>query len=369
LVTPLSEWLLNSPKNLFDPGQVLNAYNRLPLEIRAKKTNGNETIEIPFEGALCFTQNDYPFVTEPEQERVIDLRFEDGSLNTKSDSFKYLISLSPSQLAGIGDFILKNRLFFEERLLKTIEEAKDKMMADSIKNRIAVNHSIPYAGLHTLAILAKHNKEPISATFQNVKKIAQHKIRTSGTQLDLADYFFSLVDRMPEGGMTGIYRTDSSLFINVPSVLKYIKEQYTDTLTKEALFTQLRSHERFIKANFTKQVEWDSDKRIVKVWEFRLPKDPIQAEDIIEIALDHAEMFFDAIESLSAIDGVVKGKDGDHCIYIAMTRSLETLRENKRIRVSDEKLFEELRKHPRFVKTYREKTDPALIGNCWVFEK
>lgn len=370
LVTPLSEWRLNSPKNIFDPASnILNAYNRLPLETRAQRTNGNETVEIQFKGALCFVQNDYPFMTTQEQERVIDLRFEEKSLNTRSDDFKYLVSLKPQELAGIGDFILKNREYFQDRLTKTLEKAREQLCEEDIKNRIALNHAVPYAGVHALATLVKNTQEPISKLFADTKKIALHKVRTAGHQLDIADYFFSLVDRMADGSSTGVVRDGDSLYLSMPTVLKHIKEDYNDSLTKDSLFMQLRSHERFVKANFAKQIDFDGDKKTIKVWEFKGSKDPHNPEPVTEKHLDYADLFLSTLESLSSLDGVVRGEPGDGHLYVNLVKVLAHIRNERMMRVDEPRLLAELRQHPRFVKSnHREANNPLLTGACWVFE-
>lgn len=370
LVTPLSEWRLNSIKNIFDPSSVLNAFNRLPLEIRAKKTNGNETVEIPFNGALCFVQNDYPFMTEPEQERVIDLRFEDGSLNVKSDGFKYLISLSPQQIAGVGDFILKNRLFFEEHINATIDKAKERLTADGIKNRIAINHATAFAGTQLVARLLKLKDLSMETLYQDIQKIGLTKVRNSSTQLDIADYFFSIVDRLQHDELTGIARIDDSLYIHMTAIFKYIKEEYSDTLNKDTLFTQLRSHKRFVKANYNKQMEFDSNKKVMKVWEFKTSNDNIALTDIKPQPLDYADLFLGAIEELADAAGVMNGNIGDDHIYVQMHKVLTYLSKEKRLSFNQEKLFSELRKHPRYMQSdYIETKNLHMKGKCWVFEK
>ncbi|MEK7486769.1 MAG: toprim domain-containing protein [Planctomycetota bacterium] len=239
LVTPMLEG--RKDKTRFDYDSVLPAYNRNSTQIRAKTTNDNETYEIPFEGTLAFIQNQEQFTSKAAKERVISLQFLGKDLTDESyQAWQKLGEYSPEQLAFVGHSVLKERKWFEERVIALVEETSRILNDKGVKvDRIAKNHAIALAG--SLLICQKFGYEKQSEELKTYAVIiAKQKIESARTENSLADLFFDSMFSLPfdeDMGTEslGYLRKDDQIVLHLPTVLIKLNENSSGSWNRKEL--------------------------------------------------------------------------------------------------------------------------------------
>ncbi len=263
LVTPMLECTGVDSTN-FSIDMILGAYNRNPIGSRAAFTNDNQTIDIEIHGALSFVQNIEPFTTRPQKERVISLNFPEGSLDTISDPFKRLTMMPSEKLAGIGDYILKNRKNFESSIIEYVDQISADLNAMDVKtDRIAKNHAVALAGIFLL--MDKLGVDRCPSLMQYTAGVAIAKCFSAKTELDIAEHFFSMLDTITNEDY-GVSRRGDLLNVNMPKVLHHVKERFGENTDKNRLFSELRKHERFVETNKMVKIANSS----IRCWVFKV---------------------------------------------------------------------------------------------------
>jgi hypothetical protein len=124
--------------------QLLPLFNEgNPLQIRAVKNHGNDTLEIPFNGAMMFVQNREPFQRKAEKERFISVSFHEENLNEKTqEAFKFLQRVPPQRIAYAFPEIMKNRMEIEGGWGEEYNKAKNEILQEIGNARISETHGL-----------------------------------------------------------------------------------------------------------------------------------------------------------------------------------------------------------------------------------
>jgi len=231
MVTAILEGRKNDITFKYD--SILPLYNRSSLQVRAQTTNDNQIYDLKFTGALAFVQNHEQFISKPAKERVVSIHFTEEGLDDTYEAWQHLKTYSLEQLAGIGHFILSNRVYFEQEISKEINETANHLRANGITiDRIAKNHAVAYAGASLLVELVKPKLDDDLLGF--ALQSAMSKTETARSELLLADHVLECVDEFTE--LQGVYKSADSLIVHMPTAIKA-----TDThwITKD-LLSELR---------------------------------------------------------------------------------------------------------------------------------
>lgn len=178
----------------FDYDSILPLYNRNALYSRATTSQDNRTHDLPLKAAISFIWNYELFTLKAGKERVISYQFKDAELNeTTSEYWKRLSNYSHEQLASVGHYLLTNRKFFEDQLVKNTQFVATKLKEHGVDvTRIAENHAIPLAGISALIEhLGIAGDVYIPALSSYTVQCARHKLETAKNESHLADYFLS----------------------------------------------------------------------------------------------------------------------------------------------------------------------------------
>ena len=174
----------------FDVNSILPLYNQNPIQIRAEKSNDNKTIEIPFLTSLLFAQNDEPFITKAQKERVISLKFNTSQLNRyTTQAAEELTILDPSTLAFFFTGIMKHRKEIESTWFDQYTLARKELKEEIQDARICENHSLLLAFYRIVQDIIKKETSgaviTLEADFKRyVVKIGKKKINAVNSRLE-----------------------------------------------------------------------------------------------------------------------------------------------------------------------------------------
>lgn len=269
LVTPMLEG--RKDKSRFDFDSILPFYNRNPLQLRALKTNENETQELAFDCTLAFVQNKEQFESKAAKERVVSILFEENDLSDETyEAWEQLQELSLEELAFVGHKILLKRNFFEIEFTEQIQKIAKDFRKQGIKvDRVAKNYAIPFIGccLISKAFGFKLNKKE----FLNfVLEIAETKLETARNENPLADHFFESLFELKYSDEIGSFQVgyifrEEKLIVHLPTVIQKMKEQDLGTWNKRELVESLNKvslGKKSFKIGGKKKDCWFFDKRI-----------------------------------------------------------------------------------------------------------
>ncbi|WP_158083029.1 toprim domain-containing protein [Methyloprofundus sedimenti] len=265
MVTAMLEGRKNDSRFQYD--SILPLYNRNSLQVRAQTTNDNQVHDLKFTGALAFVQNVEQFVSKPAKERVVSIKFTHDGLDDTYKSWQQLKTYSPEQLAGIGHFILGNRVHFEKDINAVINETADYLRSKGVGiDRIAKNHAVAYAGVSLFMEIAKPaiKDDLLNFTLQS----AMSKIETARSELLLADYFMECIDGFNE--QQGVCRDDEHhLIVHMPTAIKSTNE----TWNKTELLEQLKLVDGFSGKKISRVIDKHKPK---ECWYFKTEKPTLQ---------------------------------------------------------------------------------------------
>jgi hypothetical protein len=250
LVTPMLEGRKDDSKFKYE--SILPYYNRNPLQIRAQTSQDNETHELAFEGVLAFVQNQEQFRSKPAKERVISIFFEESQLSESSyEGWRGLMKYSPEQLAFVGHSILSQRKWFEERIVKKVQEFGEHLKNVGVTvDRIAKNHAIAMAGIDLVfEVFDFHNAE--TGTVDYLVQLSKTKIETARNENPIGELFFSTLKSLSHSGPEGTIRSgflvkEDLLILHLPTALKTMDEQNYGSWNRSELVKALRDHEGFV---------------------------------------------------------------------------------------------------------------------------
>jgi hypothetical protein len=272
LVIPMLEFT-SVDSATFNMDTLLGAYNRNPIGSRAAFSNDNQTIDIPIHGALAFVQNYEPFKSRAQKERVVSIYFPDDELDTASDSFQWLIKRSSIELAGIGDYILRNRGYFETRINPVVDKITSILITRGVKlDRIAKNYAITAAGVILLLKQLKQDQISnlcnLSDYIKYVEEAAKYKCLHSASDLDMAEEWLAIAEAASE--REGVVRKGGKLFVVAAMFGSYVARVHPNMFERKSLHSELERHHRFIDKNKNVHLNLPEGSKKYKCWEFKL---------------------------------------------------------------------------------------------------
>jgi len=263
MVIPMLEAQQGSTR--FDFNDLLPMYNRNPAQTRAATTNNNETIEIPFHATLAFVQNHEQFKTRAAMERVVSIPFADTDITDESfEHFQKLSEYSPENLSAFGDHILKNRKYFEESIVSSVQTFSDVLVDKGVgARRIADNHAIAFAGFVLLNDLMDWKPlDELKSITEYMIQLGKTKIETARSETPSADAFLELLQSIPDGN--AVKRSGNNLYFRLGEAMKAI--EWPKGNVRE-LTAEFKRHDNF-KGNKNDRVFGLPDP--VKVWHFEM---------------------------------------------------------------------------------------------------
>lgn len=231
----------------FDYDSILPLYNRNALYSRATTSQDNRTHDLPLKATMSFVWNHECFTLKPAKERVISLHFADADLNESTGAaWTQLNNYSPEQLAGVGHYLLKNRKWFENKLIKSCQKSADILKTNGINvTRIAENHAIALAGIFTLLESLQIESSFDDALVDYTIERAKNKLETARSESHLADYFFESIEGL--NSQQGVATNSSNeLVIHLSKVLAHLQQNNNGFNNKGELISELKRHDRFI---------------------------------------------------------------------------------------------------------------------------
>lgn len=233
---------------------VLTTYMKGMLQTRAKFSNDLETADIPCYASLLFVQNNEPFGTKPEKERVISLRFEfEKMVNEKTyEGFKRLKSFSPGQLAWFIPTIMKSRVMIESTWKDRHEQWKDTYSKDVKDNRVVDNHSIVRA-FHDIVCEILGFQNDIDETMDAVMKAKW--MECAGKSDTLGDHIFNTIDSMKDGmGYSMSIDVDERgmLYVNFPELFREMQRQgFALRASSVDIYDAMKNHPSFVRSSLS----------------------------------------------------------------------------------------------------------------------
>lgn len=175
LFTGLSE--VNKDENTKMPiDSILAWYDGSVLSTRAAFTGGNEVVEIPFKSSVMFCQNVEPFLTTPQKERVVSLRFEKERLSPDTGAaFIKLMGLPIGLLANFFIEVIASREVIEKTWFDEFVSTKKELYeVGETSNRLIDTHGLVLA-FHRLlcrVIGINYDLKPFVVEIMNQKSIS-----------------------------------------------------------------------------------------------------------------------------------------------------------------------------------------------------
>lgn len=240
-------------KGRFDYDSILPLYNRNALYSRATTSQDNRTHDLPLKAAMSFVWNHECFTLKPAKERVISLHFADADLNESTGAaWNQLNGYSVEQLASVGHFLLKNRKYFESKLIKNCQQSANILKDKGINvTRIAENHAIALAGIFTLLECLGIEVDFDDALVDYTIARAKNKLETAKSESHLADYFFESIEGLiATDGVTT--NSNNQLIVHLSKVLAHLQQANNGFSNKADLISELKRHDRFIELKNTR---------------------------------------------------------------------------------------------------------------------
>jgi hypothetical protein len=286
LFTGLSE--INKNENTKMPiDSVLAWYDGSVLSTRAAFTGGNEVVEIPFKGAVMFCQNNEPFLTQPQKERVVSIRFEHEMLSRDTmAAFLTLAGIPINQLSNFFVEVMEHREFIEKKWFESFVAAKEELFkAANVSNRLVDTHGLVLAFHNVLckAIGVDYDLKPYIIEIMKEKHLS-----SQDNEFTVADSFFAEIasilrdcQSLNKRWFTGFIDFDAAcnkLWVHVHDLVRSTQSTILNKYPIEKLNNSLKDHPAYVLRNHPHRFkEWRPDineymSRTKKGWCFDLNK-------------------------------------------------------------------------------------------------
>jgi hypothetical protein len=235
----------------FDLDTLLTRYNHgNPLQTRARKTNGLETLEVPFRAALIFAQNIEPFRTKAQNERVVSTRaFLQKDITAESKlAHNELVRTPPRKLAHVFVEIMQRRREIETSWESEYLRARDEVFEAMQDNRLSENHGLILA-FHRILCRVLNVSDDLT---EFIIELAREKRKRCAVRPpSLADHFFECLNELEDTVAAQCCELrDGKLYIKLPSALKLLESRGLN-LNPSFLIKDLREHEGFVAGNYS----------------------------------------------------------------------------------------------------------------------
>lgn len=236
----------------FDYSVLLTGYNRGPLSVQAAFSNDLQTKEQPFLGSLLFVQNNEPFISKAEKQRVISLQCKSDDLtDTSRKAYSEILDMRKGELADILRQVLTNRQHFENGWQAAYSEAM-QILGDMDERRILQNHALILGFHHLFCTCFGIDQDP--AVVNHLRQLGRKKcISSAMRRTTLADYFFELADGIDNDKLVDAYHLDEQkghIYVNLPRVENLIRNKGISFQVTENLSKALQDHPAFLKNSF-----------------------------------------------------------------------------------------------------------------------
>jgi len=243
-ISGLSRALLEANKDKayrFDFNKLLPLYNKNFLQVRAVKSNDNQTHEMDWRGTLILVQNVEPTKTAAQKSRLISVKFEKTDIEGTKEAFDRVQSWKKEWLAQFFVEVMAHRQQFEEEWYPTYCRIDRSLERDIPEPRIRANHSLILTFHEILCEVLKLGIDPHSY----VVELAQKKIQDCQRHVsNLADFFFDAIYDLPSEDRDQCLQTDDEgrLHLWLPNAIKVLKNAELPPINLAQLQDDLQSH-------------------------------------------------------------------------------------------------------------------------------
>ena len=281
VAVPLLEW---SEKSKMAEEDLLNLYGRNPQQIRAAATNDGTYIAVPFNCSLVLIQNEEPFTLRQVKERIVSLKFEKENVTAETAmASKRLLNRRPEITATVGIQLLRNRKYFEEKIVQELGDMASMLEASGINDRrICDNYAVPLAGLRALVgwlekdqlISEKESQDWITDAGNAAIRSALEKLSNAYTELLYAEEFLQRLDEEVDDKVNRVskyghqHASDFATIdgdVLITHVNRALDEWNYSHHIRPLLKRELRKHERYVDHRSNSTV---FNKKKEKVWKF-----------------------------------------------------------------------------------------------------
>jgi hypothetical protein len=240
----------------FDLGMLLTLFNAgNPLQVRAVKANNLATKVVKFLGTLCFVQNEEPFESKAQMERVVSSRkWLSKDINSATGlAFRELLKVPLREMAWCYVEVMARRREIEETWYSEYIRARDEILKQVPDNRIAETHGL-VLGFHRIAEKIFCVKNDLT-NFLVSLALRKHR-KCNHREATEADAFFdSLASIDPKVGGTFMDLADGKLYINFNDAVKVLGGNGYGFF-RQQLAEPLRQHPAFITNNWGRRSAW-----------------------------------------------------------------------------------------------------------------
>lgn len=257
----------------FDLESLLTLYNHgNSLQVRAMKSNDITTKETEFLSSLVFVQNQEPFKSKAQMERVVSTApFRIADLNDQTrQAFRELQKISLREFSACYVEVMKHRKQIEAEWHDLYFAARNRILEVVPDNRIAENHGLllGFSRLAQKIFGAKSVLEPF------VIDLASRKFeQCNHRQANLADHFFEACDEITDDTrMRFCELSDSRMYIRLPMALKTLDGNGYKFYAAQ-LQQDLRQHPAFVTSRHGYRGHWgETMTTATRVWVFDISK-------------------------------------------------------------------------------------------------
>jgi len=265
-------------KILVDDDGILTLYNVNPLQVRAEKSNDIRTKETPFQSSLMFVQNNEPFTTKAQKERVISVKFDKENLTNKTlESYDKIMDIPITEIAHFFPCLMKHRVMIEDSWYQKWREYK-KLLKTIGDARNTENHALVLT-FHDLLCDALNIKHDLKVYIQDIGKKKHYECSRRDTSI--ADHFFEQLGLLSSKARSECSEYDKEngvFYLNLPRALKSMDIENIRTALVDKLHDALKSHPSFIENKKCVRLQNESEKdkngraKQKRVWVFNISK-------------------------------------------------------------------------------------------------
>jgi len=263
----------------FDYSSLLPLYNKgNSLQTTAVKSMDTRTREVPFMGTLMFVQNNEPFKTKAEKERVISVPFSSDQITEETKGpFEELMKIPAQDLASFIVSVLKNRKMVESTWEKVFEKNK-VVLADLDDFRIIENHALILTFHQILCDILKIDYDLLPY----LKEIAELKKEACNRNDNpIVNLFFDQLNEVSDGEVVRYCEIDSEkgqMYLHLAEAIKSLSNLGYQQPSSNILSRELKECSALVatslKYRFTSENAKGADGRIKqkRVWVFDITK-------------------------------------------------------------------------------------------------
>jgi len=284
-----------------DENDLLSIFNREPLQSRANKSQDNTINELFFDAAFVCVQNVEPFTQGAVKQRFITLPFkENGGRFTPEEKVGYnaLKTVSLENRAWFGLSILRDRKYYEDKILNYIQKCSDRLTEQGVEvDRIRNNFAIALGGLEAL-ISRAFDGDKAAGTMKVVShyaaQLAIEKQNTSENNSDQVDHFLNAFEELSrpvpgQGGLAPLEKgahyiqSGDEIHIRVSEAFRVMQAyNYGCMMDLKDLTRELRLHPSFVSYGMKSSSLW---KRRKQERAFTLKKEFLHLSDEPDLAV------------------------------------------------------------------------------------